>query len=150
MFLLLSCIIREDDRVVGETRLPNLAAKNNYEFSIGEDADIVYKENITLTSSREFNETELTSKTSNTIDGSSTLIITRTRFVYKIHVQLKNYKARPVKIEYEQKGLHTYHNVSMTAPHEYHFIRDSSSIKSNITLKANGIETFSFTLVIIH
>ena len=54
----ISCIIREYDRIVGETSLPNLAAKDKYEFSIGEDADIIYKENVTLISSKIFNETE--------------------------------------------------------------------------------------------
>jgi hypothetical protein len=141
------CIIREDDRIVGETELPNLAAKNKHEFSIGEDADIVYKENITLTSSQSFNETEFTGKNDN--DRSSFVIITRTRLVYNIHVEFKNYKSRPIKVEYEQKGLHSYQSFSLTAPHEHHFIRDSSSIKSNLTLKANTTESFSYTLVLV-
>jgi len=57
-----SCIIREHDRIVGETVLPNLAAKDKYEFSIGEDADVVYKENVTMISSTTFNETNRWSK----------------------------------------------------------------------------------------
>jgi hypothetical protein len=141
------CIIREDDRIVGETALPNLAAKDKYEFSIGEDADIVYKENITLTSSQSFNETEFTGKHDN--DRSAFVIITHTRLVYNIHVEFKNYKSRPIKVEYEQKGLQSYQSFVLTAPHEYQFIRDSSSIKSNLTLEANTAESFSYTLVLV-
>ncbi len=81
-------------------------------------------------------------------DRSSIVIITRTRLVYIIHVEFKNYKARSIKIEYEQKGLHSYQNFSITSPEQY-FIRDSSSIKSNITLKANTTESFSYTLVLV-
>ncbi len=81
-------------------------------------------------------------------DRSSIVIITRTRLVYNIHVELKNYKARSIKIEYEQKGLHSYQNFSITSPEQY-FIRDSSSIKSNLTLKANATESFSYTLVVV-
>jgi len=144
-----NCIIRENDRVVGETPLPDLAANDKYEFSIGEDADIVYKEDITLTSSQIFNETESTVKSSYDKDITPIVIITRTRFVYNIDVQLKNFKTRSVKIEYEQKIFQPYQNISITRPSEYHFIRDGSSIKLNTTLKANTIENFSYTLVLV-
>ncbi len=148
-FFLISCLIREDDRIVGETSLPNLAAKDKYEFSIGEDADIVYKENITLTSSQIFNETESTVITLYDKTLSPVVIRTRTRFVYNIDLQLKNFKTRPVKIEYEQKGLYSYQNISITKADEYPFIRDGSSIKLNTTLKANTTEYFSYTLVLV-
>ncbi|CAF4608467.1 unnamed protein product [Rotaria sp. Silwood1] len=35
------CIIRESDRLVGQTYLPDIAAKHKHEFSVGKDADIV-------------------------------------------------------------------------------------------------------------
>ncbi len=144
---LFRCIIREDDRIVGETVIPNLAAKDKYEFSIGEDADIVYKENVTLVSSQNFNETEFTGKYEN--DRSGIVIITRTKLVYNINVEFKNYKSRPIKVEYEQKGLQSYQSFSLQAPEDYYFIRDSSTIKSNLTLKANTAESFSYTLILV-
>jgi len=146
---LISCIIREHDRVVGETPLPNLAANDKYEFSIGEDADIIYKENVTLILSKNFNETETILKTSYDKDISPVVIITRTRFIYQIDVQLKNFKIRSVNIEYEQKGLQFYQNIQLTKADQYQLIRDGSSIKSNITLKANTTENFSYTLELV-
>jgi len=149
LFFSISCIIRENDRIVGETSLPNLAAKDTYQFSIGEDADIIYKENITLVFSSTFNETESITKDSYNKDIAPVVIITRTRFVYNIDVQLKNFKIRPINIEYEQKGLHSYQKVELTKSSEYEFIRDGSSIKTNITLKANTTKTFSYTLLLV-
>lgn len=147
---MISCILRESDRIVGETNLPNVAAGDKHEFSIGEDADIVYKEKVTLISSNDFNETQSHGKISFNKDPSTILFITRTRKVYNIELELKNYKTRPVKIEYEQMGLHVYQNTSITIPSNGHsFIRDGSSIKSNITLKANTTENLSYTLVLI-
>ena len=124
-----------------------MAAKDKYEFSIGEDADVVYKENVTLTSSQSFNETEFTGKQDH--DRSGFVIITRTKLVYNIHVEFKNYKSRPIKVEYEQKGLQSYQSYSLIAPEDRYFIRDSSTIKSNLTLKANTAESFSYTLVLV-
>jgi hypothetical protein len=92
-----------------------------------------------------YSRIEFTSKDDK--DRSSIVIITRTRLVYNIHVELKNYKARTIKIEYEQK-FYSYQNFSITSPEQY-FIRDSSSIKSNITLKANTTESFSYTFVVV-
>ncbi|CAF1639093.1 unnamed protein product, partial [Didymodactylos carnosus] len=45
-----SVILRESDRLVGESTWPDIAANDSYEFSIGTDPDIVYKENVTLLS----------------------------------------------------------------------------------------------------
>ena len=36
-----NCLVREFDHLVGETQLPDLAANDKQEFSIGQDADIV-------------------------------------------------------------------------------------------------------------
>ena len=82
-------------------------------------------------------------------DISPVVIITRTRFVYNIHVQLKNFKIRPVNIEYEQKGLHSYQTIELTKSNEDLFIQDGSSIKSNLTLKANTAENYSYTLILV-
>ncbi|CAF4068669.1 unnamed protein product, partial [Rotaria sordida] len=40
-----------------ETFLPDLAANDKHDFSVGQDSDIIYKENITLISSRTYNQT---------------------------------------------------------------------------------------------
>ena len=147
---MISCIIRELDRIVGESLLPNLAAGDKHEFSIGEDADLVYKEKVTLISSNNFNETDSNAKLLIQKDPSAIVIVTRTRNIYNINLELKNFKTRPVKIEYEQMGLHGYQNVSMTTSStKYPFIRDGSTIKGNITLKANTTENLSYTLVLI-
>ncbi|CAF4983400.1 unnamed protein product [Rotaria sp. Silwood1] len=88
-----NCLIREYDRLVGETFLPNLAAKNKHEFSIGEDSDIVYNETVTLVSSRTYNETI---QPDNRVEQ-------RTQFIYDVNVLLKNFKTnRSVKVEYKQ------------------------------------------------
>jgi hypothetical protein len=144
-----NCLIRESDRIVGETQLPNLAAKDKYDFSIGEDADIVYKENVTLVSSKTFNETATAIKTLDGKNVSPVVFITRTQLVYNIDVKLKNFKMRPVKIQYEQKGFYSYQTFELTKATKYEFIRDGSSIKTNMTLKANTTEKFSYTLMLV-
>jgi hypothetical protein len=141
---LFSCIIREQDRVVGETTIPNLGAKDKYEFSIGEDADIIYKENVTMISLTTFNETRATEE-----QTSPTIIVTLKRFVYQIHVQLTNFKNRPVNIEYEQKGFHAFHTLQLKKSQNDLFIHDGSSIKSKMTLKANTAESYSYTIELV-
>jgi len=144
-----NCIIREQDRLVGETSLPNLAAKDHHDFSIGEDADIVYKENVKLTSSTTYNETELINKNSDNKYISPPVIVTHTRFIYEIHLQVKNFKNRPVNIEYEQKGFDFYHIVKLTNLHKGPFSQDGSSIKSTMMLKANTVENYSYTVELV-
>jgi hypothetical protein len=80
---------------------------------------------------------------------SPVVITIRTRFVYNIDVQLKNFKIHPINIEYEQKGLHSYQKVELTKSTEYEFIQDGSSIKTNLTLKANTTKSFSYTLILV-
>ncbi|UJR34082.1 hypothetical protein I4U23_021492 [Adineta vaga] len=145
-----SCIIREQNRIVGETILPNLAAKDKYEFSIGEDANIIYKENITLISSVSFNETESSMKISNGNHLSPIVISLRTRYIYEIVVEMKNFKNEPVKIEYEQNGFDSYRSFKMIKANKHRFIQDSLTIKSNMTLKANSEEMYSYTVELIN
>ncbi|CAF0864951.1 unnamed protein product [Rotaria sordida] len=144
-----NCIIREYDRVVGETLLPNLAANDKYEFSIGEDADIIYKENVTLISSITFNETE--SKVKHSLDKniSPGVFMTRTRYTYTICLQIINFKNRLINIEYEQRGFHSYQNIKLIILDKHKFIQDGSSIKSNMTLQANITENYSYTIELI-
>ena len=149
IFRLISCLIREDDRVVGQTSLPNVAAKNKHDFSIGEDADIVYEEKVTLISSKSYNETE----TKNIYQYEKNLvtetIVLRTQYVYEIHLQVKNFKSRSVNVEYEQKGFHTYQTIKLTKSNKNQFFQDGSSIKSNVTLNANTNESYSYTVQLV-
>jgi hypothetical protein len=121
-----NCIIREYDRLVGETSLPDLAAKDKHEFSIGQDADIVYKENVTLISSRSYNET---------IRSTSKNFEERTLSVYMINLLLKNFKKnRSVKVEYKYeiyaRSVKLITNISA-------LVQDGSFIKSTMTLPAD-------------
>jgi len=144
-----NAVIRDYEQIVGEILLPNIAAKEKYEFSIGEDMAIVYKENVTLISTRTFNETEVISQTENNKVFMPIMINTRTESTYKINLEVKNLKEISSKIEYEQKGLHIYHKYSFKGPNQYHFVQDASSIKTNLTLKPNEIKTVSYTLSIV-
>lgn len=147
--MLFSCIIREYDRVVGEVSLPNLAANDKYEFSLGEDADVIYRENTTLISLNYFNETE--SQTSGKLGQTiiPTVTITRAQYIYKVHLQLKNFKNRSVNIEYEQRRSFAYQTFKLVTGDQRLFIQDGSSIKSNITLQANTIEDYTYNIELI-
>ena len=127
-----------------------MAANNQYEFSVGEDADIVYKENVTLVSSNMFNETESIKKTSLNRNLSPTIFITRTHYTYEIYIQIKSFKNHSVNIEYEQKGLHSYHTMKLKNDGKQQFIQDGSTIKSNMILKANTSEIYSYTIELIN
>ncbi|CAF2033671.1 unnamed protein product [Rotaria magnacalcarata] len=144
-----NCIIREYDRVVGEISLPNLAANDKYEFSIGEDANIIYKENSVLISLSTFNETESMMKDSLEKNLPLGTAITRARYIYTIHLQVKNFKTHEVQIEYEQKGFHSYNTIKLITVDNDQFIQDGSSIKSNTTLQANTTENYIYTVELI-
>jgi hypothetical protein len=134
---------------VGETVLPNLAAKDKYEFSIGEDADVIYKENVTLISSTMFNETQPTVQISSNKVTTPVIVFLRTRSIYEIQVQVKNFKSRPIKIEYEQRGVYSYQSFKLKMADKHKFVQDGSSIKSNMTLNANTDETYSYTIELV-
>jgi len=132
-----NCIIRESDRLVGETSLPDLAAKDRHEFSIGQDPEIVYKENVTLISSRSYNESI----------RRGGIPQERTESVYNVNLVLKNFKkTRPVKIEYEQH-IHG-HSVKLSIPNA-NFTQDGSTIKSDFTIDADDEKTFSYKFELI-
>ena len=131
------CIIRESDRLVGETSLPDLAAKNKHEFSIGQDVDIVYKENSTLFTSYTYN-----------ITTSSNRIQSQTKSTYDISLLLKNFKKnRPVKIEYEQ-FVHGKSIKLITSNTE--FSQVVSTIKYQTTIPANNEILLSYKVEIIN
>ena len=143
-----SCILREKHRIVGETSFPDLAAQNTHDFSIGEDADIVYRENVTLISSAQFNETQSIIKTSAGVDDTKLIIFTRTRSFHEVHVQVTNFKSRPVKIEYEQRGV-GFHSYELVESPDNRCIQDGSAIKFNMTIDANSNKTYTYTVRIV-
>jgi hypothetical protein len=131
-----NCIIRESDRLVGETSLPDLAAKDKHEFSIGQDADIVYKENVTL----------ISSDTYNTTTSSYGRKQSHTRSTYNISLLLKNFKKnRSVKIEYEQR-MHG--NSVKLIMSNTGFTQESSTIKYKTTISANDEKLLSYKVEI--
>jgi hypothetical protein len=145
-----SCIIREQDRIVGETFLPNLAAKDKHEFTIGEDANVVYKENVTLISIGTFNETEPGTKASTDARLSVPITFLRTRSTYEVNLQIKNFKNHAVDIAYEQNGFYNYRSFKMLKANRTRFVQDGSMIKSNMTLNANAEESYTYSVEVIN
>jgi hypothetical protein len=133
-----NCIIRESDRLAGETALPDLAAKNLHEFSIGQDSDIVYKENVTVVSSRTYNESI----------RRGSIPQERTESVYNVNLLFKNFKkTRSVKIEYKQH-IHG-HSVKLVTPNTI-FTQDGSTIKSSLTIDADDEKAVSYKFELIN
>jgi hypothetical protein len=134
-----NCIIREYDRLVGETLLPDLAAKDNHAFSIGQDPDIVYKENVTLMSSRSYNAT---------IRSGSKDVEERTSSIYTISLLLKNFKKnRSIIVEYKYE---IYARSVKLVTNNSTFVLDGSIIKSKITLPADSEKLFSYKIEVVN
>lgn len=133
-----NCIIRESDRLVGEATLPNLAAKDKHVFSIGQDNDIVYKENVTLVSTNTLND----SPRRGSIDAQ-----TRTQSVYNVNLSIKNFKkGRAVKVAYEQQVYGK--SVDLSTPNAL-FKQEGSTIKTEVTLSGGDekLLTYKFTVI---
>ena len=131
-----NCIIREFDRLVGETSLPDIAAKNKHEFSIGQDADIVYKEKATLISSYTYNVTI----------SSYGRIQTRTKSTYEINLSVRNYKkTRAVTVKYQQRISGESAELLRS---DRIFIHDSLTVKSTVILAAGEEKSFSYTIAV--
>ncbi|CAF1674932.1 unnamed protein product [Adineta ricciae] len=142
-----NCIVRDMDRIVGETRLPNLAAQNKFDFSLGIDPDIVYKENVTLISSTTFYDENIRAK--HTHYESSTYR-NSTRDTYEIHLIIQNYKSRSITVEYQQICSTFYRIIALTTVLDNNlFVRDDSTIKSTLSLNAYDIQSYSYTLVVV-
>ena len=135
------------DRIVGETHLSNLAAQNKFEFLLGIDPDIVYKENITLISSTTFREEITLAIYAN---SDSPKYRTFTRNTYEIHLTIQNYKSRSITIEYRQNVVTYYKMITLTTVLDNDlFVRDGSTIKSTLILNAYDIQSYSYTLVLV-
>ena len=132
-----NCILRESDRLVGETSLPNLAANDKHVFSIGEDSDIVYKENITLVSKR----------TESPPPRSSIDSQTKTEAVYTVSVSFKNFtKGRAVKVQYEQQIPGR--SLELTKPNAL-FTQDGSTVKAEVTLLGGDEKVLSYKFTVV-
>ncbi|UJR34016.1 hypothetical protein I4U23_021430 [Adineta vaga] len=128
-----NCVIREYDRLVGETSLPNVAAKDKHEFSIGEDSDITYRENVTIVSSRAYNDSSR---------RGSFHAETRRETIYNVNVILKNFKKnRPVKVEYKLQNYGV--SVKLGTPNTA-CTQDGLTIKCAVTLPADEEKTVSY------
>ncbi|CAF1477270.1 unnamed protein product [Adineta ricciae] len=132
-----NCIIREYDRLVGETSLPNLAAKNPHDFAIGEDADVVYKENVTLISAQ-----ALTS-VSSSYHGTHG----QTKSTYNVNLYIKSYKNRPFKLEYQQ---HVHASAVKLIEPRTNFTLENSAVKYKTTLAANEEKVLSYKLEVVN
>ena len=133
-----NCIIRESDRLVGETSLPDIAAKDKYEFSIGQDADITLKENITLISKNTFNES--TSRKS--LDNEQ-----RTKSVYNVDLTFKNFKkSREVNVEYQYEIPGK--SLKLTQPNT-NVKQEGSLIKAVFKLGAGDDKSISYKFELI-
>ncbi|CAF1242151.1 unnamed protein product [Rotaria magnacalcarata] len=133
-----NCVIREFDRLVGETTLPDLAAKNKHDFSIGQDADIVYKENVGLIST-------FSSNISTSIYGARQ---TRTQSTYDINLTLKNYKKnRSAKVEYQQQFAGQ--TVKLFKPNPV-FTQDGSTVKATLTLAADEEKSVTYKIEVVN
>jgi hypothetical protein len=133
-----NCMIREDDHLVGVTFLPDLAAKDQHEFSIGDDSDITYKQNIGLISSHTYNETL----------HPSNKVEERTKSIYDVTVLLKNFKHnRSVKVEFKQAAYGRWVKLINSSAG---IIQDGNSMVYKTTLIPEDEKLFSYKLGIIN
>ncbi|CAF1533747.1 unnamed protein product, partial [Rotaria sp. Silwood1] len=130
------CIIRESDRLVDQTYLPDIAAKHKHEFSVGKDADIVYKENATLVSSFSLNTTT----------SLHDFITTSKPLTYEINLSVKNYKTnRAVKIDYQK---HMFSSSIKLVTSNANITLENSIIKYTTILEANEEKILTYTFEI--
>jgi len=73
---------------------------------------------------------------------------TRTRYVYNIHVQVKNLKNHSIKIEYTQ--LFYYSKLELIKSTDDICIQDGSSVKCKIQLNADDEQVYSYNVEVIN
>jgi hypothetical protein len=122
--------------------LPNLAAKDKHEFSIGQDSEVTYTENITLVSSEQVREAET---------PNSTVVVYRTRSIYKIDVQVTNFKTRSMKVEYKQLFTYSYNifKLELIKSTNDICVRDNLSIICKLALDAGDEYIYSYTVELV-
>ena len=133
-----NCFIREHGYLLGRTSLPNLAAKNQHEFSFDEDQDITYDGNVTLVTRSIYNKTIQTDNKDEQ----------RTESVYNVNVLIKNFKTiRSIKVEYKQAILD--HSIKLLKSNGG-LIKDGKTIEYKITLLPGQEKLISYSVETIN
>ncbi|CAF0941648.1 unnamed protein product [Didymodactylos carnosus] len=132
-----NAIIRESDHLVGEANWPDIAANDDYDFSIGEDPDVTYKENVTRLSSKILDESA-----AKRLSGKQYYVgLIVTQSLYEINLQLKNFKKRPIKLEYTQR----FHgSKQFTVQEKGAFTQEGNEIHGHFTLPANKEKDYKY------
>ena len=133
-----NCLIREYDRLIGETFLPDLTPNHSHEFSIGQDPQIIYRENVTLISVKSYNES---------IGNNEKDFKERTLSIYIIDFLLKNVGIRSIPMEYKYE---IYAGEVKLITNNSNFILDGSIIRSTMLLSTNDEEHFSYEIEVIN
>ncbi|CAF0960962.1 unnamed protein product [Didymodactylos carnosus] len=132
-----NAIIREFERLVGETSWPDIAANDDYDFSIGQDPDVTYKENVTLLSSKLLDETAARRLSGKQYYPGSTV----TQSSYEINLILKNFKKRQIKVEYTEY----FHALKQFVIQEKGpFTQEGTEIHGKFTLQPNEEKHYKY------
>ncbi|CAF3829644.1 unnamed protein product, partial [Rotaria magnacalcarata] len=133
-----TCVVRHSKRIIGETQLSNIAVNQWYEFTLGDDPDIVYQQYSTLLST--------------TLDKDKVECMkSQRRSVYVIEIRLSNFKKSSVDVEYSYnvngyaliRLLPSQASLLNVNESQSLFQQKDSAIKANIKLAANELQTFS-------
>ncbi|CAF2077049.1 unnamed protein product [Rotaria magnacalcarata] len=136
-----TCIVRHSKRITGETQLSNIAVNQWYEFTLGDDPDIVYQQYSTLLST--------------TLDKNKVECMkSQRRSVYVIEIRLSNFKKSSVDVEYSYnvngytliRLLPSRASLLNVNESQSLFQQKDSVIKANIKLAANELQTFSYEI----
>ncbi|CAF1685016.1 unnamed protein product [Rotaria magnacalcarata] len=139
-----TCIVRHSKRIIGETQLSNIAVNQWYEFTLGDDPDIVYQQYSTLLST--------------TLDKDKVECMkSQRRSVYVIEIRLSNFKKSSVDVEYSY-NVNGYTVIRLLPPRasllnvnesQSLFQQKDSAIIANIKLAANELQTFSYEIEVV-
>ncbi|CAM4836370.1 unnamed protein product [Rotaria magnacalcarata] len=139
-----TCVVRHSKRIIGETQLSNIAVNQWYEFTLGDDPDIVYQQYSTLLST--------------TLDKDKVECMkSQRRSVYVIEIRLSNFKKSSVDVEYSYnvngyaliRLLPSQASLLNVNESQSLFQQKDSAIKANIKLAANELQTFSYEIEVV-
>jgi hypothetical protein len=82
------------------------------------------------------------------VASNSANMQSRTQTVYKIDVQVKNFKSRSMKIEYKQ--LFYYEKLELIRSTNDICVQNGSSIKCKLALNANDEQAYSYTVELVN
>ncbi|CAF0923952.1 unnamed protein product [Didymodactylos carnosus] len=136
-------LVRENNRLVGETMWTDQAANNSYIFSIGQDPDIIYSETIMLLTNESSKSVE-NSQSGNIPNGNIGYVYT-VNTTYEITLNLKNFKERSVLVEYMQDMTS---RLFIFPQQTNDFKRDGSIIAGNFTLQSKEIKELKYKIIL--